>query len=132
MPLSWILRWNTDGIEVEQISVRFRVPQDDFIPTREAPPIVEAMSEMPNDSVAKLQPVLLENIGKLYVERHDLPIIDIIPHLPAQRSGLTNSRDNLIEDALLPTKVFIELRASLVGFAYVVRGRGNYKIESLL
>jgi hypothetical protein len=53
--LARILLWDPDSVEIKNIIVRLRKPQDSFISPRETAPAMKAVFECPNDAVSKFQ-----------------------------------------------------------------------------
>lgn len=49
---------------------------------------MEAVLEMPDDSVAELEAGILEDVVEVDVEREDLPLLDVVPDLPANASAV--------------------------------------------
>jgi len=80
--LAGVLGWNANGIEIEFVAIRLRVPKHDLVPAREASPRMQAVSKVPDDAVAELKVVALEDRCKHDIERQDLAIGDVVPYLP--------------------------------------------------
>jgi len=78
-----VFGWDAHVIKIEDVVVRFGVPEDDFIAATEAALVVEAVAEVPDDPVAQGQAVLPEYWVELNVERHDLAVVNVVADLPA-------------------------------------------------
>jgi len=123
MFLAGILRRNPNLVEVENVVIRFRVPHDGFVAPGEASLVMQAVAEMPDDSVPQLQLMLLENRGKFNVERCNLSVVDKITYLPTKAARVFQARNKLINHSRLPRKVFFK---GLFGFVCLpnIVGRG--------
>jgi len=80
--LAGVLGWDANGIEIELVAIRFRVPKHDLVTARESPPRMQPVPKVPDDAVAELQVVAFEDRRELDVERYDLAIGDVVPYLP--------------------------------------------------
>jgi hypothetical protein len=83
---------------------------------------MKPMLEVPNDSVSHSKAESAENGIKHGVERYNCPLIHIIANLPADASGGSERSNTLGNHLSLLTEVRLEVKASLVFFAKVVRG----------
>ena len=66
------------------------------------------MPEVPDDPIAELEPLISEHRIEGGVERNDLPVIDVVSDLPADRSLRMENPDALADYALLRLEVVVE------------------------
>lgn len=130
--LARVLRGDADGIQIEKVIVGLRIPKDHFIAALESTPRMQAMTKMPDDPVAHLQPVRFEYRSELDVQRDDLAVVNKIPDLPAQGAIGFKSRYDQVNDSFLPTHISFKRVLSFVGFTDVIRWGGHDKIEQRL
>src|SRR5690606_1363723 len=86
MLLVGIFRGHANGIEVKSVVIGLRKPENGFMPSGEPPLTMQAVAKRPDDTVAKLQTVMLEKRIKNNVERENLAIIDMVADLPTNRA----------------------------------------------
>jgi hypothetical protein len=65
--LGRILRGDSNRIKVEEVVIRLRIPENDFVPPRKPPSSVETVPESPNDPISKLKSMPLKNRCELEI-----------------------------------------------------------------
>jgi hypothetical protein len=124
--LARILLWHPDGVEIKNIIVCLRKPQDIFITPRETALAMQAVFECPNDAVSKFQPETLADSVNINVEREDFAVVThMIADLPAQTPVVGQYPAGLAEGFPLFPQIVNEPDALLVLLANVVRRRCN-------
>lgn len=78
-----ILRGDANGIEIENVVVTFGKPENCFVTTGKSFLAVQAVAERPNDPVAELKTVVLEERIEDRVKREDFSIVYVVADLPA-------------------------------------------------
>jgi hypothetical protein len=82
--LARVLLWHPDSVEVKNIIVCLRKPQDSFITSGETALAMQAVFECPDDAVSKFHAKALADSVNKNVEREDFAVFtQVIANLPA-------------------------------------------------
>jgi hypothetical protein len=124
--LARILLGDSDGVEIKNIIVCLRKPQDSFITPRETALAMQAVFEGPDDAVPKFQAETLADSVNINVEREYLAVVThMIADLPAEAPVVRQYSAGLAERFPLFPQVVNEPDALLIPLANVVRRRGR-------
>ena len=77
---------NSDRIEMKRIFIALGEPRDCLMPPGQTFLAVQAMLELPDDSVSQLESGVFKYVIQQYVKRKDFAVTYVIPNLPADRS----------------------------------------------
>src|SRR5262249_24720878 len=77
-----IFGWHANVVQIEFVVIRFGIPKHDFVATAESLLAVQAVPEVPDYPVPKLETELLEDRAQLKIKRNDMPVAHIVSHLP--------------------------------------------------
>ncbi|MBT9161433.1 MAG: hypothetical protein DDT26_02739 [Dehalococcoidia bacterium] len=78
------------------------------------------MAELPNDSIAQSQSVLLEYWRELDIKGEDLVRLYVVADLPAEAATLLKAGNDLVDHSLLPRHVDVQPGLLLVTLSDVV------------
>jgi hypothetical protein len=124
--LARILLGDPDSVEIKNIIVCLRKPQDGFISPGESALAMQAVFECPNDAVSKFQAETLADSVNINVEREDFAVVThVIANLPAQTPVVRQYSAGLTERFPLFPQVVNEADALLISLADVVWRRGH-------
>ena len=115
---------DADRVEVEDVIVGRSEPVDGFVTPGEPLRAMQPVLEMPDDAVAELEAVVLEDAVENHVERKHLAAAYVVADLPAERSARVQDPHAFGDDPRLHLHVALQRRAALVGLSQVV-GRGG-------
>jgi hypothetical protein len=120
--LARILLGDPDSVEIKNIIVRLRKPQDGFITAGETALAMQAVFECPNNTVPKFQAETFADSVNINVEREDLAVgTHMVAHLPAQTPIVRQYSAGLTECFPLFPQIVNKPDALLVRLANVVR-----------
>lgn len=121
--LARILGRHSDWVEIELVSVGLCKPIDGFVSTRQSLRAMQPVLEVPDNAVAHLEAVVFEDAIQRNVQRHYFALLDVISHLPANRSFGMEQPHTFGDHCRLFLNVLIERRTPFVRFTDIVGWR---------
>ena len=85
---------------------------------------------MPNNSVAQFEAERLQQWVKIYVQRENFSVINIIADLPANRAVIFEHPHQLTEQRLKSCNIVLNVRAGLVVLPDVAGRRSHQKVRA--
>jgi hypothetical protein len=131
--LSRVLLRDSYSIKIEDVVVTLGVPEDAFIASGKAPFAVQAMLEVPDNSVPQSQFCRFYERGKKgvkqNVQRDHLPVaVDMVPHLPANTPTTARDTYRFLDNAPLEFDIRFDSEIPFVLLPHVVRGRCDHEL----
>lgn len=92
---------------------------------------MQAVFEMPDDAIAQLQPMILEDMVNNGVQRKDFAVLNMVADLPANRSPVVKKPHAFRNHLGLAPDVVLKQVPALVGFADIVGRRRDDQLDAL-
>lgn len=93
---------------------------------------MQAMLEVPDDSVTHFQATALERGIECDIERNHLSFVNIVADLPTYASLWVKDADALFDNPVLPSKILVEITLSFIRLAEVVGWRCHNQADAVI